>query len=583
MLTGAILLFICMSYYSISVHETISRINNEWFLPAIQRPYVWGSRYGSESFICKLFDSLYRGYPIGALIVWKTESEVYHRRFFEEYTQGDVYKNEPRQINGRFKSLIYDGQQRLQTLYSCLKFSFDHKFLVFNLLYDPQKDKDNATGFRFIEQTEKAKPTEISLVEVCECLTSYGKIAKYKKKYTATLSERDQDLVDNNLYKLWHAFVDTNNKSLGYFEIETEDEDVVNEVFERLNTGGMSLSNSDMLFSNIKARFPDFEAEILQFSKKLYSRTGIAFNAYDILQLLHLIVEKKIRVAGNVKEPQLDRFNQVWTKIQEPINDFFDRYLKGYFKITKIDIIRSKMPLFVLLVFFYRSYEKGWKYQHFNSELQRTLNQFFIISEINEWTLQSYIDNFSKIIESAFEAPSLSKPVFPFEEMKNFVRQKGNRNIEVSRITFENNRLFSLKILLRNRVFEFDDSMPGRFNPEIDHIFPIKLVEFKDDSEYQKIVNILWNFQPVRGQINNTKRNYDPYKFFTDQIVNSKGDEVCGSKYWNEYDELPDLNDPCWHDYRLFIDRRKEKLIAKLEKEYGITFQDEHPSDVNDN
>ena len=76
---------------------------------------------------------------------------------------------------------------------------------------------------------------------------------------------------------------------------------------------------------------------------------------------------------------------------------------------------------------------------------------------------------------------------------------------------------------------------------------------------------------------------YDPFKFFTDQIVNSKGDEVCGSKYWNEYDELPDLNDPCWHDYRLFIDRRKEKLIAKLEKEYGITFQDEHPSDVNDN
>ncbi len=46
--------------------------SNGWFLPAVQRPYVWGSRYENELYICKLFDSLLRGYPIGGLIIWNT-------------------------------------------------------------------------------------------------------------------------------------------------------------------------------------------------------------------------------------------------------------------------------------------------------------------------------------------------------------------------------------------------------------------------------------------------------------------------------------------------------------------------------
>ena len=48
-----------MSYLTISVKEAVGNINaqnNGWFLPAVQRPYVWGSRYESEKYICKLFD-----------------------------------------------------------------------------------------------------------------------------------------------------------------------------------------------------------------------------------------------------------------------------------------------------------------------------------------------------------------------------------------------------------------------------------------------------------------------------------------------------------------------------------------------
>ncbi len=44
-------------------------------LPDIQRPFVWSATKARD-----LFDSLYRGYPIGTLMFWETGAEVGTRR-----------------------------------------------------------------------------------------------------------------------------------------------------------------------------------------------------------------------------------------------------------------------------------------------------------------------------------------------------------------------------------------------------------------------------------------------------------------------------------------------------------------------
>ena len=134
-----------MSYLSISIKCAMEKINKEWFLPAIQRPYVWGARYNSERYICKLFDSLYQKYPIGALILWETNQKVAYREFLQDYHQGDVYKNAPEYKWESKKNLVYDGQQRLQTLYSCLNYSLNNRYLVFDLAYNREEDLDGET------------------------------------------------------------------------------------------------------------------------------------------------------------------------------------------------------------------------------------------------------------------------------------------------------------------------------------------------------------------------------------------------------------------------------------------------------
>ena len=68
-------------------------------LPEFQRGYVW-----SRAQVRALFDSLYRGHPVGSLLVWATES------------RGADHRGDGQLASGVVK-LLLDGQQRITSLY----------------------------------------------------------------------------------------------------------------------------------------------------------------------------------------------------------------------------------------------------------------------------------------------------------------------------------------------------------------------------------------------------------------------------------------------------------------------------------
>ena len=53
-----------------TAREIISELNVSYFLPDIQRDYVWLNRPVDKK-IEQLFDSILRGYPIGTFLFWK--------------------------------------------------------------------------------------------------------------------------------------------------------------------------------------------------------------------------------------------------------------------------------------------------------------------------------------------------------------------------------------------------------------------------------------------------------------------------------------------------------------------------------
>ncbi|WP_164013902.1 DUF262 domain-containing protein [Pyxidicoccus trucidator] len=76
-------------------------------VPAFQRGYVW-----SEKQILELLESVYKGYPIGSLLFWNTESGTL-------ITETDQNFPSPGADNKQPTSFILDGQQRLTTLFNC--------------------------------------------------------------------------------------------------------------------------------------------------------------------------------------------------------------------------------------------------------------------------------------------------------------------------------------------------------------------------------------------------------------------------------------------------------------------------------
>lgn len=90
-----------------TVEELVGMIERgELRLPEMQRRYVWRSPRVRD-----LLDSLYRGYPSGAILLWETDEEVPLRDFAVEQ-QRSPYQS---------TRLLLDGQQRLTSLSAVIR------------------------------------------------------------------------------------------------------------------------------------------------------------------------------------------------------------------------------------------------------------------------------------------------------------------------------------------------------------------------------------------------------------------------------------------------------------------------------
>ena len=136
-----------------TIRKMVTYLNNEekdggFWLPNIQRAFVW-----NEDQIERLFDSIMREYPIGALLIWRTDSEIRRRRFIDNYKctlrLTDFYVPE----DDKPKMLVLDGQQRLQSLFIGLKGSYEKKELFLDVLSgDLVAPEDIRYKFNFFEK-----------------------------------------------------------------------------------------------------------------------------------------------------------------------------------------------------------------------------------------------------------------------------------------------------------------------------------------------------------------------------------------------------------------------------------------------
>ena len=258
-------------YLNTTVYEIINGyINDNTYLPAIQREYVWNTDQ-----ICKLFDSLMCGYPIGSFLFWKIREEDKKKwttyEFIKDFDKTSPHNKEAN-LDGVNKDiyLVLDGQQRMTALNIGLKGSYSYIYynnkrkesLYINLL-KKNDDALNPDELRYAFAFRENAHTNVK----DEFWYKVGKILNYDrsrdaknaiKGETSSYSDDEQEIIENNIEDL-HYMVHT-AKCVNFYEETTDDYDKVVEIFVRTNTGGVKLEYSDILLSAATAKWKNLNA-----------------------------------------------------------------------------------------------------------------------------------------------------------------------------------------------------------------------------------------------------------------------------------------------------------------------------------
>lgn len=192
-------------------------------IPEIQRPFVWNNIKVRD-----LMDSIYRGFPIGFIITWKN---------------ADTRLKDGSMSIG--KSVIIDGQQRITAITSAM---IGQEIL--NKKYQKRRIKIafNPIEEKFEVWTPAIEKSSKWIPDINVLFSETFNQWQFVNDFVGKNSEVDGNQVGNVLAKL----INMKNMQVGVIELSNEIEiDVVTEIFTRINSKGVSLSQSDFVMSKI--------------------------------------------------------------------------------------------------------------------------------------------------------------------------------------------------------------------------------------------------------------------------------------------------------------------------------------------
>lgn len=320
-----------------SVEEMLNAIHKrDYLMPAIQREFVWGTDQ-----IVRLFDSLMRGYPVGSFLLWDVQPETAQSYTFYEFLthfheRDNPYAGKATVTSGSGTIAVLDGQQRLTSLNIALYGSFAEKRkyawwnspdafpvkrLYLNLTEDPADEELGLRyDLRFLTEKEAAPHEEeehkwFRVGAVLDLANSGPAIMKeLAERRIANSADAFQRLYD--LYEAVRVL-----KPMNYFLVTDQDPDKVLEIFVRINSGGTTLSYSDLLLSMATNQWKELDAreEVRSLVSELNSNAGRQFSFSKDLVLKTALtvagIDVRFKVA-NFTQPNMARVEEEWPRIE---------------------------------------------------------------------------------------------------------------------------------------------------------------------------------------------------------------------------------------------------------------------------
>jgi hypothetical protein len=311
-------------------------------VPELQREFVWNTRKA-----CTLLDSIYRTYPIGTILIWKTglRNESQLRKQHHILPHFDP-ANRHRQIY-----FLIDGQQRLSVLWHFLCgradsiVNADGQRVDFGGVYfDPGP---GGRDHRFVYRARVTGELARRLVPVVDILSAGWRTRMRDKsgRDLARITECRRRLHD---YEALLVFCETNDRS------------EVREAFVRINSLGMQIGAADRAF----ARASKFNMRSLVREAQVKLNSG--FNRVrrtTILQTIALAlggrdlgeraIDAMVTKLEN-SESERVKFIRSWRTLREAFAVAVD-FLVYELGVVDFDFLPSEPMLVVLTLFFFHN------------------------------------------------------------------------------------------------------------------------------------------------------------------------------------------------------------------------------------
>ncbi|GAA7007727.1 DUF262 domain-containing protein [Helicobacter pylori] len=561
-----------------SIKNVVDGLNVRYFLPDIQREYVWLKK-ADEKKIEQLFDSILRGYPIGSFLFWKLQKEDIAKsdeqdenklnfqlyQFITNYDERKPHNEKMRieQISRDDLSIVLDGQQHLTSLYIGLKGTrtlkkkkrearndnpnaYEEERLYLNLKHQPNMDNpEDNYQFEFYAKAPANDENHFwfKVGDILELESVWNYAEKHGIKGNAL------DL----LGKLKDAF--HTKQLISFFEEKEKNLNKVLNIFIRVNSGGEKLSYSDLLMSILTASFSsDIREKMNELVDALKDKGFPNVEQDQVLKTCLLLIGSNTTFElKNFNKNNIKKIEENWEKITESIYNVA-KLLEtfGYVKYLGSAYILST------LAYFYFLKQKMDK----NDEEQAL--KFVRNAQIMGYFGGSTDAKLSIIAHSIKEART-------FEAFNHNLAKHQANPLKITNDTIEGMVFFDRPA----RVFPVLQILYPNLNYKtttfhIDHIYPkskFKKENEKLDKGFYEYGNHLYNLQLLEGTENSAKKDKDPEVWLKEEYKNEQAQAQAQAieeyKKRNYIDPTLKLE---WENIKEFRKKREEAIIKRLKE-----------------
>ncbi len=219
-------------------------------LPEIQRPFVWNTAKVRD-----LFDSMYKGFPVGYLLFWSTTNGG----------QAKQIGTNSKQLSPRL--LIVDGQQRLTSLYTIIKgkpvLNEDYQEKKLSIAFRPKDAQFEVMDAAILRDPEFIPDISV----IWDNSTSHIRFVNdFIKKLNDQfpLTKEMEDTISHNIDRLY----DLQHYPFTALELSSNiDEEEVAKVFVRINSQGVKLNQADFILTLMSVFWDEGRKNLEGFSR----------------------------------------------------------------------------------------------------------------------------------------------------------------------------------------------------------------------------------------------------------------------------------------------------------------------------